>query len=405
MGRVYFAAICVFLTACQPAPANLGVSPSPKAPIETFSAQPSSVISPSPLPRISPSPEVFPTATALPDPDATEQFPLTHSPQLLIKGQDSFEGNLLGQVKIGSFGLHTFDKQGNLYFDPGDGHIWKITSEGHIRVVLGTGINGYKDGPANEAQLSYSSDATFDSKGNMWFLDYKNNVLRWLSPEGQVFTHTWKNNKSKYPFSALQSLTINSYDQIYVVDNVYDPVYYIFEASGKLAFSMKSSPLEICNDIYNPDFIFCVSRGVSIALDAKDQPYIFIGATQGIVRIENRTKVVPLIGPWSHFPNQFKLDTPISSFSINKIIYSKSQQLFFLLDRERGCIRTLTHDGKPGILTSCDKTNQPFAIVSMALHPSEEVLYVGNLANTSIGEEPQVYKISLTDKPPSAYKP
>ena len=405
MNRIHTATICLLLAACQSLPPNPGSTPNPQVSFTTPSTQPSQVVaSQSPVPSMSPSVGVLPTSTPLPDPDAAPQFPLFHAPQLLIKGQNGFPEGELRQAKIGSFGLHTFDNQGNLYFDPGGGRIWKITSEGQIASVLGTGVKGYKDGVAHEAQLSFSSDAAFDSKGNLWFLDYKNRVLRWLSPDGQVYTHAWKKDKNAAPFSVPQSLAIGSRDQIYVVDEVRDPVYYLLKPSGELVYSLNSSPIEVCANSSHPDFSSCVRGGHSLALDHKDQLYIFIEDTHGIVRIENKSKVVPLIGPWSGFPNKFKSDF-ISSFRIDKMIYSKTRQMFFLLENNSGCVRTLTLDGKPGTLTSCDSSNQPFFIVSMALHPSEEVLYVGNLADTSLGEEPRLYKISLTDKPPSAYKP
>ncbi|MGE3726385.1 MAG: hypothetical protein AB7I41_12585 [Candidatus Sericytochromatia bacterium] len=404
MDRFFAATICLLLAACQPLSPNPGSTPNPQVSFSTPSIQPSQVVvSPSPVPSVSPSLSIFPTATSLPNPDATPQFPLFHPPQLLIKGQPGSEDGSLEQAKIALFELHTFDKQGSLYFDAFDGRIRKMTTEGQIKTVLGTGVKGYKDGPAKEAQLSYSYDAAFDSKGNLWFLDYKNGVLRWLSPDGQVYTHAWKNDKSKYPFSVPQRLAIDSYDQIYVADEVRDPVYYLLKPSGELIYSLNASPYEVCANSYRPDFSSCVRGGHSLTLDHKDQLYIFIEDTHGIVRIENKSKVTPLIGPGSGFPNKFKPDF-ISSFRIDKMIYSKARQMFFLLERNSGCVRTLTHDGKPGALTSCDRANQPYEITAMALHPSEEVMYVSS-GSAYVGEEPRLYKISLTDKPPSAYKP
>ncbi len=404
MNRIHAIVICFLLAACQPLPPNPGSTPNPQVSFSTPSTLPSQVVvSPSPVPSVSPSLSIFPTATSLPNPDATPQFPLFHQPQLLIKGQVGSEDGPIGQAKIAFFGLRTFDKQGSLYFDSLDGRIRKITTEGQVKTVLGTGVSGYKDGLANEAQLSYSSDVAFDSKGNLWFLDYKNGVLRWLSPDGRVFTHAWKNDKRESPFFDLQSLAIDSQDQIYVVDKVQDPVYYLFRNSGELIFSLKSSSTEVCTNSYHPNFSSCIREGGSLVLDQQERPYIFIAYTAGIVRVEDKNRVVPIAGTRASFPNIIKSDF-ISSFFINKMIYSKTQQMFFLLERHSGCIRTLTLDGKPGTLTSCDRANQPFEITAMALHPSEEVLYVST-GNAYVGEEPRLYKISLTDKPPSAYKP
>jgi hypothetical protein len=188
MGRVYFAAICVFLTACQPVPANPGVSPSPKTPIETFSAQPSSVTSPSPLPSMSPSSEVFPTATALPAPDATPQFPVIHPPQLLIKGQVGSQDGSLEQAKIALFELRTFDKEGSLFFDSFDGYIRKITPQGQVKTVLGTGVKGYKDGPGNQAQFKRITSCAVDQQGNIYLSDYSDFRVRKITSNGLVST-------------------------------------------------------------------------------------------------------------------------------------------------------------------------------------------------------------------------
>jgi len=99
-----------------------------------------------------------------------------------------------------------FDAQGNLYVaDFGNNVIRKITPAGIVSTYAGTGLPGYRNGAADSAHLTGSSDSlavfnhpqgiAVDAAGNVFVADRGNNVIREIYPSGR--TRTVAGNKVK----------------------------------------------------------------------------------------------------------------------------------------------------------------------------------------------------------------
>ena len=70
---------------------------------------------------------------------------------------------------------------GDIWFCEYDGHkVRKITQEGNIVTIVGTGQAGYDgdDGPALEAQLNRPHEIRFDRSGNLFIADMSNHAIR-----------------------------------------------------------------------------------------------------------------------------------------------------------------------------------------------------------------------------------
>ncbi|MGH9720099.1 MAG: SMP-30/gluconolactonase/LRE family protein, partial [Bryobacteraceae bacterium] len=81
------------------------------------------------------------------------------------------------------------DPQGNIYFsDSTAARIRRLSSAGFITTYAGTGVFGYRDGPAREALLGQPFGLALDGSGNLFFADSANHVIRNVSPDGQVTT-------------------------------------------------------------------------------------------------------------------------------------------------------------------------------------------------------------------------
>jgi len=84
------------------------------------------------------------------------------------------------------------DSSGNVYVADTDNHrIRKITPADRIedRVVstfAGTDTRGHADGPGTEAQFNYPYGVAVDSSGNVYVADADNNRIRKITPEGVV---------------------------------------------------------------------------------------------------------------------------------------------------------------------------------------------------------------------------
>lgn len=99
--------------------------------------------------------------------------------------------NGIGQEALlnGPNGL-AVDLQGNLYIaDQGNNCIRKVTPDGKVSVYAGSKTPGFKDGPTSEARFNGPCGMTVDSKGNLYVCDYFNHCIRKISVNGEVSTY------------------------------------------------------------------------------------------------------------------------------------------------------------------------------------------------------------------------
>ncbi len=85
----------------------------------------------------------------------------------------------------------TLDPGGNLYIsDTLNNRIRRISSAGVITTIAGTGAAGYSGdgGPAIQAQLNNPQGLALDPAGNLYIADTGNNVIRRVTPGGQITT-------------------------------------------------------------------------------------------------------------------------------------------------------------------------------------------------------------------------
>jgi sugar lactone lactonase YvrE len=82
-----------------------------------------------------------------------------------------------------------FDSDGNLYIaDAGNNKIRKLSTDGIVSTVAGTGAIGYKDGLARTAQFDLPTGLAVDDAGNIIVADRLNQRIRLITPDGTVST-------------------------------------------------------------------------------------------------------------------------------------------------------------------------------------------------------------------------
>jgi|WetSurMetagenome_2_1015567.scaffolds.fasta_scaffold00352_10 hypothetical protein len=145
------------------------------------------------------------------------------------------EGNTDGDKTIATFTAPSgvcLDHSGNIYVAGfGGENIRKITPEGIVTTVAGSGEEGYTDGPSVQARFSSPRGICIDSKGNLFVGDCWNHRIRKIDKTGMVTTfagggkrgelvvNDWRDGADTAArFDAPCGLAIDKDDNIYVAD-------------------------------------------------------------------------------------------------------------------------------------------------------------------------------------------
>lgn len=120
------------------------------------------------------------------------------------------------------------DDVGNIFVaDAGNNCIRKITPDGFVSTLAGTGAEGYKDGPGLQAMFSAPTGITLDRDfESVYVTDEKNNVIRKITAGGIVSTIAgtgvigFKDGEAKTEaqFNTPFSLDIDALGNLYVAD-------------------------------------------------------------------------------------------------------------------------------------------------------------------------------------------
>jgi len=83
----------------------------------------------------------------------------------------------------------TMDSLGNMYIsDSANNSIRKIAPDGSVKTLAGSGVIGAANGTGNEAQFYFPQGIAVDATGNVYVADTFNNQIRKITPNGVVST-------------------------------------------------------------------------------------------------------------------------------------------------------------------------------------------------------------------------
>jgi sugar lactone lactonase YvrE len=118
------------------------------------------------------------------------------------------------------------DPQGNIIVaDSYNNCIRKISTDGQVTTIAGTGTIGYTDGPAADAQFYYPYGLALDKQGNLFVADVHNFRIRKITPKGIVSTFAGSGIQGKVDgireqakFFSMLDMVADSKGNLYVTD-------------------------------------------------------------------------------------------------------------------------------------------------------------------------------------------
>jgi sugar lactone lactonase YvrE len=162
--------------------------------------------------------------------DQASVEPASVAPALsMFVGQVGGSGNADGPAAQASFhgprGVAT-DVAGNVYVaDTQNNLIRKLTVDGMVSTLAGSGVAGFQDGDGPQASFSSPNGVAVDAAGNVYVADTGNHRIRKISPQGRVSTLAGTGVRgnadglgSEARFNMPQALVVDAEGDVYVAD-------------------------------------------------------------------------------------------------------------------------------------------------------------------------------------------
>lgn len=166
------------------------------------------------------------------------------------------------------------DAEGNLFVaDTGNNRVRKVTPDGIITTVAGTGKHGFRGdgGPAVEAEISVPAAIAIDREGNLFIADFRNHRIRKVSTAGIMSTIAGngnpKHNGDGMPVLESQfgepcGVAVDNDGYVYIGDQINNRVrmvtpggvMYTVAGTGARGLTGDGGPAEIAQ-VSNPDII------------------------------------------------------------------------------------------------------------------------------------------------------
>jgi sugar lactone lactonase YvrE len=118
------------------------------------------------------------------------------------------------------------DVQGNLFVTDRYNHrIRKITPDGTVSTLAGSGVAGFADGTGTSSMFHFPSGIAIDKQGTLYVADHGNHRIRMITPDGEVSTYAGSGEKgfadgqdSFAKFNGPERIALDVRGNLYVTD-------------------------------------------------------------------------------------------------------------------------------------------------------------------------------------------
>jgi hypothetical protein len=236
------------------------------------------------------------------------------------------------------------DSAGNIYIADGSNHrIRKITSEGIVATLAGSGSPGFADGAGTNASFNYPRNPAVDSAGNVYVADDGNNRIRKITPAGVVSTFAGQTTAGAFDatgtnatFNAPNGVAVDSSGNVYVADTISNRIRKI--TSAGVVSTLAGNGSQGSSDGTGTNSSFYWPRGV--AVDSVGNVYVADDTGVRIRKITPSGVVTTLAGSSSGFSDG--TGTNANFNSPRAITVNSEGTIIYISDTANNRIRKLT---------------------------------------------------------------
>jgi sugar lactone lactonase YvrE len=170
------------------------------------------------------------------------------------------------------------DASGNVYVADKDNHrVRRISPDGIVTTVAGSGREGTQDGSRGQAQLTFPVGLAIDEVGNLYFTQHSRPAVRRVSADGEVTTLL-----IRPPGTALAGVAVSGDGTVFFVESSSHAIYSL--APGGQPYSVAGSGS--CGKRDGPGAVAMFSNPTGLALGPRGELYVADHGNHQVRKVE-----------------------------------------------------------------------------------------------------------------------